>query len=215
LPAAPVANSSTVSEVEVSPSTVMQLKLLSTLFVSSFCRRFGGSAASVKMKTSMVAMSGAIMPEPLAMPLMVTVLPPSFALTVAALGNVSVVMMALAAMDQASGSAASASFGRALVMKEGSSGSPMTPVEAWKISTGLQSRSLPAAFATAVTVATPALPVKALAFPALMTTARAVPPFRLSAHQSTGAERDLDLVKQPATLVPGSITASNTSGRFL
>ncbi len=41
------------------------------------------------MKTSMVAMSGAIMPEPLAMPLMVTVLPPSFTLTVDALGKVS------------------------------------------------------------------------------------------------------------------------------
>ena len=69
--------------------------------------------------------------------------------------------------------------------------------------------------ATALTVATPAFPVKALALPALITTARALPPDRLAAHQSTGAERDLDLVKQPATLVPGSRTASNTSGLFL
>ena len=67
----------------------------------------------------------------------------------------------------------------------------------------------------AVTVATPALPVKALALPALMTTARAEPPSRLSTHQSTGAERDLERVKDPATVVPGSMMASRTSGRFL
>ena len=91
----------------------------------------------------------------------------------------------------------------------------MTPVEAWKISRGLHLRIFAAALATAVTVATPALPVKALALPALMTTARAVPPERLPTHQSTGAERDFDRVKQPATVVPGSITASSTSGRFL
>lgn len=142
LPALPVANRSTVSDVDVSPSTVMQLKLLSTARESSFCRTLAGSAASVNRKTSMVAMSGAIMPEPLAMPLMVTVLPPSFTRAVAALGKVSVVMMAFAAMPHALGSAAWASFGRALVMKAGSRGSPMTPVEAWKMSCGLQPRSL-------------------------------------------------------------------------
>ena len=191
LPALPVANSRTVSDVEVSPSTVMQLKLLSTAFESSFCSTLAGSAASVKRKTSMVA------------------------ILVAALGKVSVVMMARAAMPQAAGSAVSASFGRALVMKLGSSGSPMTPVEAWKISCGLQSRSFAADLATALTVATPAFPVKALALPALMTAARAEPPSRLSTHQSTGAERDLERVKEPATVVPGSMTASSTSGRFL
>ena len=57
----------------------MQLKLGETLRNSSFCNSFAGSAASVKRNTSIVAMSGAIMPEPLAMPLMVTVFPPSFA----------------------------------------------------------------------------------------------------------------------------------------
>ncbi len=42
-------------------------------------------------------MSGAIMPAPLAKPLIVTVAPPSRALAVASFGNVSVVMIALAA----------------------------------------------------------------------------------------------------------------------
>jgi hypothetical protein len=59
------------------------------------------------------------------------------------------------------------------------------------------------------------LPVKALALPALMTTARARPALRFLTHQSTGAERDFEEVKQPATVVPGSTTASSTSGRFL
>lgn len=79
----------------------------------------------------------------------------------------------------------------------------------------LAAEELGPALATAVTVATPALPVNALALPALMTTARAVPALRQSAHQSTGAERDFERVKAPATVVPGSMTASNTSGRFL
>ncbi len=102
------------------------------------------------------------------------------------------------------------------MMGAGSSGSPITPVEAWKISAGLAFEKLGGrSLATAVTVVTPALPVKALALPALTTRARAFPPLRLLAHQSTGAERDLEEVKQPATVVPGSRSASSTSGRFL
>ena len=53
----------------------------------------------------MVAMSGAIMPAPLAMPLIVTSTSPIFALAVATLGKVSVVMIALAASSQPSGRA--------------------------------------------------------------------------------------------------------------
>ena len=45
-----------------------------------------GSAASVKTKASIVAMSGAIMPEPLAIPLMVTLVPSIMALALASLG---------------------------------------------------------------------------------------------------------------------------------
>src|SRR5258706_2575213 len=85
----------------------------------------------------MVAMSGAIMPAPLAKPLIVTVALPSFAVTVATLGNVSVVMIALAASSQASGFAAatrpSITPSNALAL----SGSPITPVEARDTSAGL------------------------------------------------------------------------------
>src|SRR5262249_24599441 len=59
----------------------------------------GGAAigASVKTKASMVAISGAIMPAPLAKPLMTIFVAPSRVRAVASFGNVSVVMIALAA----------------------------------------------------------------------------------------------------------------------
>ena len=76
-PAWPVAKRSSVSEVEVSLSTVMALKLSLTPSASSACSTGAAIGASVTTKESIVAMSGAIMPAPLAMPLMVTVASPS------------------------------------------------------------------------------------------------------------------------------------------
>ena len=75
---------------------VTALKVSTTPSRSSACSAGAAIGASVKTKASMVAMSGAIMPAPLAKPLMVTVVPPR-ALAVASFGNVSVVMIALAA----------------------------------------------------------------------------------------------------------------------
>ena len=86
LPPLPVANSISVSLVEVSESTVMELKLGPTPALRHSCSTDAGRLASVKTKDSMVAMSGAIMPEPLAMPLMVTLTPSIIAVAVAALG---------------------------------------------------------------------------------------------------------------------------------
>ena len=74
--AVPVAASRKVSLVEVSLSTVMQLKDLSVAARRMSCSTRGGIFASVKAKPSIVAMSGAIMPEPLAKPLIVTVASP-------------------------------------------------------------------------------------------------------------------------------------------
>ena len=77
-PARPVANRRSVSEVEVSPSTVHAVEALRGAGRRAApAARAPRSAASVKQKDSMVAMSGAIMPAPLAMPLMVTSPPPS------------------------------------------------------------------------------------------------------------------------------------------
>ena len=84
--AVPVANSKSVSLVEVSPSMVMALKVASTAGARISRNGPGSIAASVKRKASMVAMSGAIMPAPLAMPLMVTGTPSISVCRVASLG---------------------------------------------------------------------------------------------------------------------------------
>ncbi len=74
------------SLVEVSPSTVIALKLRATPLARSRRSKAAGSFASVATNASMVAISGAIMPEPLAMPLRTTGRPPIEVLRVAPLG---------------------------------------------------------------------------------------------------------------------------------
>ena len=64
----PLASTSTMSFVEVSPSTVRLLKVRSTTRLSMRSRLVLSTAASVVMKQSMVAMFGLIMPEPFAQP---------------------------------------------------------------------------------------------------------------------------------------------------
>ena len=94
-----------------------------------------------------------------------------------------------------------------------SSGSPITPVEARKISFGLQPITLAAVSAVSLVACRPVLPVKALALPELTTSARAFPDFRLARHHSTGADGHFEVVNTPATVVPGSNSASSTSVR--
>ena len=162
----------------------------------------------------MVAMSGAIMPAPLAMPLIVTVALPSRAVAVATLGNVSVVMIALAAASHGSGRAAttiaSITPSNALAL----SGSPITPVEARNTSSDRQPIAFAAISAVNLQAARPVLPVKALALPELTTSARGVAPLSLARHHSTGADGHFDRVKTPAAVVPGSSRASSTSVRL-
>ena len=88
-------------------------------------------------------MSGAIMPAPLAMPLIVTGTPPRSTVAVATFGKVSVVMMAFAASNRPAGLASATSSPMTGANFSASSGSPMTPVEARKIS------SIPAPVAAA------------------------------------------------------------------
>ena len=159
-------------------------------------------------------MSGAIMPAPLAKPLIVTTVLPMLVLAVATLGKVSVVMIALAASSQGSGRAAatmpSSTPSNALAL----SGSPITPVEARNTSAGLQPTARAAISAVNLQAARPVLPVKALALPELTTSARGFAPLSLSRHHSTGADGHLDLVNTPAATVPSSNTASSTSVRL-
>ena len=82
---------------EVSPSTLMRLKLTFTVSSRAVLIISGEMAQSVVRKHSMVPMLGWIMPEPLAMPPMRTVLPPTSVSTAASFFTVSVVIMAWAA----------------------------------------------------------------------------------------------------------------------
>ncbi len=94
---------------EVSPSTVTALNVSWTPSASSAWSTAGVRFASVATKPSMVAMSGAIMPEPLAIPAIRTRVPPISASATAPLGKVSVVMMARAACSHLPGSRLSVS----------------------------------------------------------------------------------------------------------
>jgi len=194
---------------------VTALNVSSTPFFNSDCKAPAAIGASVKTKASMVAMSGAIMPAPLAMPLIVTLALPSFTVAVATFGKVSVVIMALAAFIQSPGVACSASVPSTPSNLVASSGSPITPVEARNISLGLQASALAAIEAVSVVACRPVLPVKALALPEFTTNARANPRASLARHHSTGADGHFDLVKTPATVVPLSMIASSTSVRPL
>src|SRR6478735_9122134 len=202
--AVPVAKASNVSDVEVSLSMVTALNVSSTPVLSSDCSTADDNGASVNTNDSMVAMSGAIIPAPLAMPLMVTLVLPSFTVAVATFGKVSVVMIALAAHIQSSGAALPASVASTPSNLVASSGSPITPVDARNISLVLQPTALAAIDAVSVVDCRPVLPVNALALPEFTTKARASPPLEdpprasLARHHSTGADGHFDLVKTPA-----------------
>ena len=96
-----------------------------------------------------------------------------------------------------------------------SSGTPITPVEpiiTWPLVQPSWAAVLAAQSSTAIS---PFLPVKALALPALTSSARADPQpcFSCLRHQSTGAEGALEVVNIPATDVPFSNVINNRSSR--
>ena len=124
-------------------------------------------------------------------------------------------MIAFAAFIQSPGCAAAASVASTPSNLVASSGSPITPVEARKISFVEQPTAFAAMVAVSAVDCLPVLPVKALALPEFTTSARAAPRPSLARHHSTGADGHFDLVKTPATAVPLSITASSTSVRPL
>src|SRR5581483_6304506 len=96
----------------------------------------------------------------------------------------------------------------------GSSGSPITPVEARNTSFGRQPSASATIAAESFTVSRPRLPVKALALPELTRSPRALPPESAALHQSTGADGHFERVKTPATSVPLSKATRSTSVRF-
>ena len=81
------------SLVEVSPSTVIALKVFSTFFFNKLLRTDGAMFASVNIKPSSVPIFGNIIPDPFAIPEMFTVFPPMVKVSKAIFAIVSVVMM--------------------------------------------------------------------------------------------------------------------------
>ena len=124
------------SLVEVSPSIVMRLKEASASSLASCAIKSWATQASVAIKPSMVAMFGRIMPAPLLIPVMVTGVPPNIMRVENALGTVSVVMMASAALPQLSGLASASAAGSPAAIRSWGKGSMMTPVENGSICSG-------------------------------------------------------------------------------
>ena len=141
-PASPDAISTTMSLVEVSESTEMRLNVRSVANRRAALQASEVSGASVVMTPSIVAMLGAIMPLPFAMPPTVTVRPSSSNETATSLAKVSVVMMAAAASDAPDGASAATAPGIAETMSSTGSGTPMTPVEETMTSCGSQRERL-------------------------------------------------------------------------
>ena len=118
-------------------------------------------------------MSGATMPEPLAMPAMRTTWPSMAASAWDPLGKVSVVVIARAAARHAPASRLRTRSGTRARIFASSSETPMTPVEASMTSRRRQPKRLATAAATRAAARSPGLPVKELAHPAFTTNALA------------------------------------------
>ena len=173
----PLASTTHMSLVEVSPSTVTRLYVLRTFSCSASVSISCVIAQSVVRKDSMVPMFGWIMPLPLQMPPMRHTLPPMVNSTAAVFVFVSVVIMARLAFSEP----LSVSWipGRCCSMHSTGRRWPITPVEA----TTTSSSSTPSTFAAALAMRRAfSMPsgAQALALPALATIARATPFSRCS-----------------------------------
>ena len=199
----------------MSPSIVTALKLSATPRASRRCNTGAAIGASVNTKASMVAMSGAIMPAPLAMPQIVTVASPSFAVAAAPFGKVSVVMMALAAACQPAGPgvgnervhhAVEGMGVERLADDAGRSQKHFAGLAAsrFRRARGGLFRRLPAAAAG-----------ERVGVAGIDYEYAGCRPASLSRHQSTGADGHFDRVNRPATAVSLSSSASSTSVRPL
>ena len=174
-PDAPPASRSTVSLVLVSPSTEMALKLRSATRRSSGWSAAGSPTASVVSTASRVAMSGWIIPAPLAIPPTVTMPAGVSKRTAQCFGRVSVVMMARAASGPPSVVRCAAAAWRPPLICSSGNGTPITPVESTRAVRAGKSAACSAARAMARAASSPGAPVQAFATRAFMATARIRP----------------------------------------
>ena len=163
----------------------------------------------------MVAMLGASMPQPLAIPPTVKPSPR----TTASLGRVSVVRMPLAASTWPWRLSLLGQLGGGVEQLAASAGGmPIRPVEQTSISPGLQPTPSAAAAHIASASARPFAPVPALALPELTTTPAAIPPDACSRSRlaSTGGARNLFWVNTAAagTGLPSSVASMAKSRRL-
>mmetsp|Transcript_27628 Transcript_27628/g.86402 ORF Transcript_27628/g.86402 Transcript_27628/m.86402 type:complete len:464 (-) Transcript_27628:13-1404(-) len=200
------------SEVDWSASMDMQLKEASAAAASMRCSSARGTATSVSTKESMVAMSGSIMPAPLAVP---TMEPPA-AEARRSLGYRSVVMMARAAGSMLSRCSSAAAAGTASAISPTGSRQPITPVEAGSTDEappGSESASAAAA-QTASESPTPSLPEHTFEILLLTTMACRSPPAASRFRPTvTGAPQKAFLVKTAAQLLEGA--SATMSVRFI
>ena len=157
------------SLVEVSPSTLTILKVSCTSEDRAFCSISGAMAQSVVRKTSMVAILGWIIPEPLAIPPRRQATPPTVNSTATSFMRVSVVMIPSAASAEWSPRPA-ASSGIPLRIGSISRGWPITPVEATTTSSGeiCRASAVKALILSAISIPSA---LQVLAFPLLQITA--------------------------------------------
>ena len=166
------------SLVEVSPSTVTRLNVRGTISWRASWSTSWAMAQSVVMKHSMVPILGWIIPEPLAMPPIVTVLPPRVRETAISFFLVSVVITALAAASEPLSFSCSTRGPIPFSMASMFSVWPMTPVEATTKSVGFNPVALAAAAHIRSAFSWP-MGAQALALPLLATIPRHTPSSRL------------------------------------
>ena len=145
------------SLVDMSPSTLTQLKDWSEAALRPTLSSAGEAAASVQTKASIVAMLGSIMPAPLAMPAMVTVFPSQTKRAVTDLGRVSEVRIALAERTPSAASRerrAAEALMPSATLAIGSS-SPIRPVEQTRNASSGAPTAAAASFAIAAASASP------------------------------------------------------------
>ena len=199
--------------VEHSPSTVIALNVSPAASRSARSSSPFGTAASVVTKPSIVASMGSIIPDPFAMPPIVTSRPSMTTCAAASLGNGSVVMIARAAIAPWSAPRAPKATGNPPRILSIGSATPMTPVDATRTCSAGQwtSRAVSAAMSRAACM--PSSPVHAFAQPLLTMTARAMPPerARCSRDTTTGAASARLVVNTAAACAGPSQTSSARS----
>ena len=197
---------------EVSPSTLIRLKLTFTVSSRAVLIISGEMAQSVVKKHNIVPILGWIMPLPFAMPPMRTLLPPMTVSTATSFFTRSVVMIAWAAASDASAECSSAAYSAGmpssitLIRRVW----PITPVEETTTSSGLQPISLAAAWHILIAFSSP-LGAQALALPLFTIMARAFPSARCFLSTWMGAALTAFLVNTAAAEQSTSETIRATS----